>query len=106
MFWKFRLQIRTLWQNWRGNSSRRIIRVDFYTRAGCCLCDDALKILVSARRRYSIDLQEIDVDSAPGLVQEFGDRVPVVVINGRERFHGQVNRVLLERLFSAESAQG
>jgi glutaredoxin len=48
----------------------------------------------------------IDVDRAEELKQAHGTRVPVVVVNGRERFHGRVNRALLERLLAAETAQG
>lgn len=106
MFGSFGTRIRAIWQNWRGTPPGRHIRVDFYTRDGCCLCDEALKLLASARRRYPFELHLIDVDQAASLQQAYGSRVPVIVVNGRERFHGRVNRVLLERLLAAESAQG
>jgi hypothetical protein len=106
MFQKLKSRIRTFWQNRCGTHPGRPVRVDFYTRQSCCLCDEALKIIASVRSTYPLDLHLIDVDLAPGLEKTYGDRVPVVVVNGRERFHGHVNRVLLERLLSVESTQG
>ncbi len=106
MFRTLGTKIRAIWRKWHATSSGRHICIDFYTREGCCLCDDALKILASARSRYPFELNLIDVDQAVPLQHAYGTRVPVITVNGRERFHGRVNRVLLERLLAAESAQG
>ena len=68
--------------------------VVLYTRDGCHLCDEALQILM----RHGIKPQEVDIDEDPDLVQQFGECVPVVTINGAVRFRGRVNEVLLRRL--------
>ena len=56
------------------------------TRGGCHLCDDAATRL----RRLAADLgfayREVDVDLSATLRAEFADRVPVVLIDGKE--HG------------------
>jgi glutaredoxin len=65
-----------------------------YTRAGCCLCDDAIEIL----RRHGLSPEEIDIDRDDALCKRYTDCVPVVVIDGKERFRGRVNEVLLKRL--------
>ena len=67
-----------------------------YTRKGCHLCDDARAILV----RYGISVEVVDIDGDPELVDRYNDCVPVVVIEGKERFRGHVNQVLLRRLLS------
>jgi hypothetical protein len=41
---------------------------------------------------------EIDIDSDPELRSKYTECVPVVVIDGRERFRGRVDEVLLRRL--------
>lgn len=77
-----------------GSPFRRLV---FYTRSGCHLCDDAKAILL----RYATvlpEIEEVDIDTAPQLVERFGECVPVVEIDGRVRFRGRVNEVLLRRL--------
>jgi glutaredoxin len=69
-------------------------RVTLYTRAGCHLCDDAERLL----RGYGLEPELIDVDADPTLAAAYGDCVPVVEIEGRVRFRGRVNPVLLRRL--------
>jgi glutaredoxin len=106
MLLNIRSRIRAFWQKWLRSSPGRSIRVDCYTRDGCCLCDDALKIIKGAGWSYALELHVIDVDRESELEQQYGDRVPVVLVNGRERFHGRVNPVLFERLLWAETNQG
>lgn len=58
------------------------------------MCDDAKALL----ERYDITPIEVDVDGDPALVEKYNTCVPVVVIDGRERFRGRINEVLLRRL--------
>ena len=74
------------------------VSVVLYTRHGCHLCDDAGRVL----RDAGLNPKEVDIDLDLDLVAKHGLRVPVVVINGRERFFGRVDPVLLRRLLKAE----
>lgn len=67
-----------------------------YTRQGCHLCDDAREILL----RHGLTPLAVDIDADAELAAKYTDCVPVVVIDGRERFRGCVNEVLLQRLLS------
>jgi hypothetical protein len=58
------------------------------------LCDDAADLL----RRYGLHPTLIDIDTDPQLAAQYNECVPVVVIDGKERFRGRVNEVLLRRL--------
>jgi len=69
-------------------------QVLLFTRTGCHLCDDAEAILI----RHGLTPQKIDVDQSPELREKYDTCVPVVVIDGKERFRGQVNEILLKRL--------
>lgn len=69
-------------------------RVVLYTRAGCHLCDDARDLLV----RHGLLPESVDIDADPQLRARYDTCVPVVVIDGVERFRGRVNEVLLRRL--------
>jgi glutaredoxin len=81
------------------------VRVVMYTRRGCHLCADAWKILQDAQQRFRFVLEKVDVDSAADLAAQHGNWVPVVMVNGRVRFRGGVNAVLLGRLLRAEAAR-
>jgi glutaredoxin len=70
--------------------------VTLYTRTGCHLCDDAQALLV----RNGLTPELVDIDADPLLRERFNDCVPVVVIDGKERFRGRVNEVLLRRLLA------
>ncbi len=72
-----------------------------YTRHGCHLCATAWKQLAAAQRRHGFSLETVDVDTDPKLIAEHGLHVPVVSVNGKVRFRGVVNAVLLRRLFEA-----
>ena len=65
-----------------------------YSRNGCHLCEQAEELL----RRYDFQVETVDVDQDPELKGRYGQCVPVVVIDGRERFRGRVSEVLLRRL--------
>jgi glutaredoxin len=67
-------------------------QVTLYTRAGCCLCDEAKKVLGEARRRADFDYQELDIDLDPELRRRYHEEVPVVVINQVKAFKYKVDR--------------
>jgi len=67
-----------------------MMRVTLYTRAGCCLCDDARQVLAAARARAAFDLEEIDIDHHPEWRALYNDEVPVIAIDGRKAFKYKV----------------
>jgi len=68
-----------------------------YTRAECCLCDEAEKIL----QKHGLNPRKLDIDTDPAMAERFDTCVPVVVIDGKERFRGKVNEILLKRLLDS-----
>lgn len=98
MLWKWV----TCWRPWKKAASRP--DVVMYTRQGCHLCEQAWEQLEQAQRRYGFALRQTDIDEDPQLIRDYGECVPVVTIDGKVRFRGAVNRVLLERLLRHERA--
>jgi glutaredoxin len=66
-------------------------QVTLYTRAGCCLCDDAKQVIHAARAYADFDYQEIDIDGDPDLLRLYNDEVPVITINRVKAFKYHVN---------------
>ncbi len=66
-------------------------KVTLYTRAGCCLCDDAKHVLERARRNVRFELEEVDIDSDAELRRIYNEEVPVIAINGAKAFKYRVS---------------
>jgi glutaredoxin len=61
-------------------------QVTLITRAGCHLCETAEDALVRLSAELGFALSTVDVDTDLTLANEYGDRVPVILIDGAE--HG------------------
>jgi glutaredoxin len=72
----------------------------FYTRQGCPLCDEAHNVLVQS----GLAPRVVNIDLDPVLQARYGMCVPVVVIDGRERFRGRVDQRLLRRLLAGRAS--
>jgi glutaredoxin len=99
---------RRWWQIWSPAHAPRLghLHLVLYTRAGCHLCEAAWDQLQEGQRRFGYLLAAVDVDSDPELQARYGEHVPVVTVNGKVRFRGRVNPVLLRRLLEAELHSG
>lgn len=73
-----------------------------YTRDGCGLCDEALELLERYARRRPLAIKTIDIAPSVDLTNRYGERIPVVLIDGKERFFGRIDEVLLRRILFAE----
>ncbi|ACV49377.1 glutaredoxin family protein [Halomicrobium mukohataei] len=74
--------------------------VTVYTREECHLCDDALRTIrtVAESVARSVDIEVVDVDEA-SLREEYGDRVPYVLVDDRPAFKFRVDeRELRQKL--------
>jgi glutaredoxin len=61
-------------------------RVTLMTRPNCSLCDKAAEAVARICGELGEGWTSQDVDTDPELRAEYGDRVPVILIDGRE--HG------------------
>jgi len=68
-----------------------------YGRPGCHLCEEALSVIQAVRARVDFDLREVDIESDDALLAHYLERIPVVVIDGRETFGLFVDSAGFER---------
>jgi glutaredoxin len=76
-----------------------VTTITLYGKPGCHLCEDARAALerVGTERRF--ELEEVDVSLDPALHQEYGERIPVLAVDGEELFEFFVDEASLrERL--------
>ena len=72
-------------------------RVTLYGKPGCCLCDEAKEALAAVRAERPFDLEQIDVSVDPALNRDYGERIPVVAVEGEELFEYHVDPDELRR---------
>ena len=87
---------------WRGATlvamsqpTRRPL-VELLTRDGCTLCARVHARLAELADELGFDLSTTDVDAVasagnPGLRAEFGDRLPVILLDGREHSYWEID---------------
>ena len=72
-------------------------RLTLITRVDCHLCDVAKEALDRVARQAGVDWNEVDVDSDPALLDEYWDRVPVILLDGKEHGYWRVEEDRLLR---------
>lgn len=75
-------------------------RVVLYGKAGCHLCDEAKQTVADVRARRPFELTEIDVSLDPVLHARYGERIPVVEVDGVDAFELHVSASELEALLA------
>jgi glutaredoxin len=70
-------------------------RITLLTRAGCHLCDDARTVLHRVAAEVGTPVQEQDVDADAGLRAQYGDWVPVILIDGKDHGYYRVEEARL-----------
>jgi glutaredoxin len=75
--------------------------ITLITRVDCHLCQDAEALLRAMAQELGFGLVLLDVDSDRDRANEYSDRVPVILLNGREHGYWRVEE---ERLRAALSA--
>jgi glutaredoxin len=72
--------------------------VTLYSKPGCHLCDDALEALGRVQKLQPFDLEVINIQDDPGLLADYGEQIPVVLLNGTFLFEYEVDEARLRHL--------
>jgi glutaredoxin len=65
--------------------------VTLYTKAGCCLCDEAKAAIAPILREFRATLREIDIEGDATLMQRFGCDIPVIYVGRKKAAKHRVN---------------
>ncbi len=68
-----------------------------YGKPGCCLCDEAREVVREVQRAGGFELEEVDVSLDPGLQREYGERIPVLAVDGVDAFEYRVDAAELQK---------
>jgi len=75
------------------------VSVTVYTRENCHLCEEAIDTIrrVAEAESVDLDMDLVDVDTDEELREEYGERVPYVLLNGSPAFKYRVDEGRLRR---------
>jgi hypothetical protein len=69
-----------------------------YSKADCCLCEEALEILTRVRTALPFELKKIDIMENKDLYDQFRNEIPVVYVDSKKAFKYRVDESKLIRL--------
>ena len=67
-------------------------QVTIYSRRNCHLCEVAREVVESAKNEAEFDFEVVFIDGDTGLEKEYGEEVPVTLINGKHHDYFRVDR--------------
>lgn len=69
------------------------LSITVYTRDDCHLCEEAVDTLsrIADSEGVEIDIELVNVDEDPELREEYGERVPYVLVDGTPKFKYRVD---------------
>ena len=76
-------------------------RLTLYTKPDCTLCDEARAALEHVRERVPFELDVIDISADAQLAARFGERIPVVLVDGEQAAEFVVDARALESRLAA-----
>lgn len=58
------------------------VRVQVYTKPGCHLCEDACAAVARIASDVGVAWEPVDISNDSGLMQQWGEYIPVIVVDG------------------------
>ena len=77
------------------------MKVTLYTKVECGLCREAEAALIRARKLIQFETETVYIDDDDELYERYGQRVPVVVVNGTEVASAPVDEARLLAVLSS-----
>jgi hypothetical protein len=72
-------------------------RLILYGKPGCHLCDDARAAVERVTAGRGVPVEQVDVSRDPNLYARYGQRIPVLEIDGETLFEFFIDETVLER---------
>ncbi|MGL4522558.1 MAG: glutaredoxin family protein [Bacilli bacterium] len=73
--------------------------MEFYTRSGCCLCEDAKAFLMPLVSKYDISFNEYDISKSDEWTKLYGLEIPVVFYEGECLVRGTLHKEFIIKRF-------
>ncbi len=75
-------------------------RLTLFGKPGCHLCEAAREAVEEVRSELEIEVEEVDISTDPALFRRYGERIPVVALNGEDLLELRIDAAALRRALS------
>lgn len=79
------------------------IRIEIYSKPGCHLCDEAKNVLEEAKKRFNLEIKEVNIEEIEELFEKYQYDIPVIWVNGRKAFKHKIDTVQLRERLEKEN---
>ena len=80
--------------------------ITLLSRPGCHLCDDAREVITRVAADLGVPWQERDITRSEDDLRDYGEMIPVTLINGVQHDFWRVNEQRLRAALAAAGATG
>ena len=80
------------------NGPSIMAQVTVYSKPGCHLCEEAVRLLQRVQKQHPFTLEEVNIQDDPALLADYGEQIPVVTLNGKFLFEYAVDEARLRQL--------
>lgn len=79
--------------------------LELVTRSGCHLCEDARAVVTEVAAELGLGWSEVSIDNDAELTAQYGEEIPVVLVDGIQRDFWQIDPVRLRTILSKATAE-
>ena len=79
------------------------MKVTLYSKKHCHLCEEAHEVLERIAARYDFEIEEVDIESNPGLYEKYKNEIPVIFLEGKKLFKFKVDEKQLIRALKSRT---
>ena len=81
------------------------MRLTLYTRPGCCLCDKAEALIRRVGLEVPFAFETVDISLQPHDEATYGEKIPVVALDGEVVLVSRVSEFWLRRVLAGERSE-
>lgn len=74
-----------------------MLSLELMTKKDCHLCDVAKEVINRVIGSFPAELKLTDIEESSELMESYGERIPVLLIEGKESFVYKVHEITLRR---------
>ena len=78
-------------------------RITLYAKPGCHLCEDARAVIERVCADTGTSYAEVDITSAPDLMEAYGEQIPVTLVDGRRHDFWRVDEARLRQALAGRA---